>query len=187
MKTRDATEADLPRIVEIYNVSVATRMSTADTEPVTVESRLSWFRERNREMRPVWVMETAGVICGWLSFQPFHERPAYYITAEISVYVAPEHRQRGVGRSLLWEAVHRGPAFGLRNLVGLIFKHNTPSIQLFEGVGFQGVGAPPRRRRYGRDRARPRHHGTAALAGSGREAGATMPADHAGAVSGVSP
>ena len=143
MKTRDATEADLPRIVEIYNVSVATRMSTADTEPVTVESRLSWFRERNREMRPVWVMETAGVICGWLSFQPFHERPAYYITAEISVYVAPEHRQRGVGRSLLWEAVHRGPAFGLRNLVGLIFKHNTPSIQLFEGVGFQEWGHLP--------------------------------------------
>jgi L-amino acid N-acyltransferase YncA len=36
---RDADEADLPVIVEIYNSTVPTRMVTADTEPVSIESR----------------------------------------------------------------------------------------------------------------------------------------------------
>lgn len=40
MKQRDATEHDLPAIVEIYNAAVATRMATAQLEPVTVEERL---------------------------------------------------------------------------------------------------------------------------------------------------
>jgi L-amino acid N-acyltransferase YncA len=44
---RDADEADLPVIVEIYNSTVPTRMVTADTEPVSVESRRAWFREHD--------------------------------------------------------------------------------------------------------------------------------------------
>ena len=38
MKIRDAVEADLPAIIDIYNAAVATRISTAQLEPVTVES-----------------------------------------------------------------------------------------------------------------------------------------------------
>lgn len=30
---------DLPRIVEIYNQAIPTRLSTADLEPVTIESK----------------------------------------------------------------------------------------------------------------------------------------------------
>lgn len=37
---RNATETDLPRIVSIYNSTVASRMVTADTEPVTIEDRI---------------------------------------------------------------------------------------------------------------------------------------------------
>jgi len=36
---RTALESDLPAIVEIYNSTVPSRMVTADTEPVSVESR----------------------------------------------------------------------------------------------------------------------------------------------------
>lgn len=34
---RDAVEADLPAIVDIYNARIPGRMATADAEPVTVE------------------------------------------------------------------------------------------------------------------------------------------------------
>jgi L-amino acid N-acyltransferase YncA len=40
---RDATIADLPRIVEIYNFAVATRESSCDIEPITVAAREEWF------------------------------------------------------------------------------------------------------------------------------------------------
>jgi len=39
MTLRDATEVDLPAIVDIYNSVIPGRMVTADLEPVTVESR----------------------------------------------------------------------------------------------------------------------------------------------------
>ncbi len=45
--TRDAVETDLARIVEIYNSTIPSRMVTADTEPVSVESRLEWFYKHN--------------------------------------------------------------------------------------------------------------------------------------------
>lgn len=38
-KYRNAHVGDLNRIVEIYNSTVPSRMTTADTEPVTAESK----------------------------------------------------------------------------------------------------------------------------------------------------
>ena len=94
MNLRDADEADLPVIVEIYNSTVPSRMVTADTEPVSVESRVSWFREHDPERYPMWVAESGGEIAGWLSFEPFRKRPAYHATAEVSVYVAAKHGRK---------------------------------------------------------------------------------------------
>lgn len=44
---RDATRDDLPIVVSIYNSTVPSRLVTADTEPVTVESRIPWFQEHS--------------------------------------------------------------------------------------------------------------------------------------------
>ena len=130
--------------MEIYNSTVPGRMVTADTEPVSVESRVPWFREHDPESHPMWVAESGGEIVGWLSFRPFGERPAYYATAEISVYIAAEHRRKGIGRELLAQAIDRAPALGLKTLTGGIFGHNAPSIELFEGFGFERWAFYPR-------------------------------------------
>ena len=83
---RDATETDLPAIVAIYNATIPGGMVTADTDPVSVASRLPWFRSHTPDRRPCWVAEdSAGCVCAWLSFSDFHPRPAYHPTAEISV------------------------------------------------------------------------------------------------------
>ncbi|HXQ24162.1 MAG TPA: GNAT family N-acetyltransferase [Candidatus Acidoferrales bacterium] len=144
MHRRAAVESDLPAIVEIYNAAIPGRMATADTEPVSVESRHVWFREHAPGSRPLWVMESAGAIVGWLSFQSFYGRPAYHATAEISVYVSPAQQRHGTGRQLLQEAIRRGPALGLTTLVGYIFAHNIPSLTLFEGCDFRRWGHLPR-------------------------------------------
>lgn len=136
-------ESDLTAVVAIYNSTVPGRMVTADTEPVSVESRFSWFREHNRELRPLWVVEDGGEIMAWLSFQSFYGRPAYHATAEVSVYVAEAHREKGIGSMLLARAISQGPGLGLKTLMGFIFAHNEPSLRLFEKFGFERWGSYP--------------------------------------------
>jgi L-amino acid N-acyltransferase YncA/cephalosporin hydroxylase len=137
MIIRDAVEADLPAIIEIYNATVPTRMVTAELEPTTVEARLPWFREHSPERYPFWVAESEGRVIGWLDFKKFLPRCAYRGTAEISVYLDEKFRRRGVARQLLEQAIARAPSLGITTLVGLIFGHNEPSLKLFERLGFE--------------------------------------------------
>lgn len=141
---RLATIADLPAVVAIYNSTVASRMVTADTEPVSVESRQAWFDAHQRPDRPLWVVEHAGEIVGWLSFSSFYGRPAYQGTAEVSIYLAESVRGQGLGRFLLCAAIDFAPGIGLHSLLGFVFGHNTPSIRLFEKMGFSTWGHLPR-------------------------------------------
>ena len=144
MIIRDAAEADLPAIVEIFNAAVRTRMSTAQLDPVSVEERLPWFREHSPDSHPLWVAEIEGEIAGWLSFHSFITRCAYRGTVELSVYVAEKFRRTGVGRKLLEKAIAHSPSLEISSLVGCIFGHNEPSLRLFEKLGFERWGLLPR-------------------------------------------
>jgi L-amino acid N-acyltransferase YncA len=143
IRIRDATEADLPAIVEIHNAAIASRISTAQLDPVTVEGRREWFRAHSPTQYPIWVADLDGAIAGWLSFREFLPRCAYRGTVEISVYVSEKFRRRGVGKRLLQEAIARGPQLEMHSLVGLIFGHNEPSIALFQVAGFERWGLLP--------------------------------------------
>ena len=141
---RAATEADLPAIAAIYNATIPGRMVTAELTPVTVESRLPWFQAHVAAQRPIWVLDDAGTIAAWLSFDPFFARAAYDGTAMIAVYVAESHRRRGLGLRLLEAAIAEAPRIGLHTLLGYIFAHNEPSLRLFERHGFVRWGHYPR-------------------------------------------
>jgi phosphinothricin acetyltransferase len=140
---RIATLNDLPAIVAIYNSTIASREVTADTEPVTVESRLAWFHEHTPERRPLWVIEAADdnsvspAILGWISYSNFYGRPAYSGTAEVSIYIAESWRGRGIGRYALQEAISFAPQINVHTLLGFIFGHNQPSLNLFGKFGFE--------------------------------------------------
>jgi len=144
MKIRDAVEADLPAIIDIYNAAVATRLSTAQLEPVTVESRRNWLSEHSSDRHPLWVAEVDGHVIGWLSFKSFLPRCAYRGTIELSVYVDEKFRRRGIARRLLEEAIAHASSLRINAMVGLIFAHNEPSLRLFERLGFERWGLLPR-------------------------------------------
>lgn len=139
---RLATLNDLPGIVAIYNTTIASREVTADTEPVSVESRLVWFAEHHPQRRPLWVIEAAQdnaaqpAMLGWLSYSNFYGRPAYSGTAELSIYIAPESRGKGLGRYCLEQAIAYAPAIAVHTLLGFIFGHNAASLALFDKFGF---------------------------------------------------
>lgn len=140
---RDATTEDLPRIVDIYNSTIASRMVTADTEKASVESRRKWFDEHDSLKRPLWVVENEKSIIGWVSFQSFYGRPAYAATVEISIYLDEHFRSRGLGKHILQYCIDRSPEFGIKTLLGFIFAHNEPSLRLFHHFGFEDWATLP--------------------------------------------
>jgi len=119
-------------------------MVTADTEPVTVASRIKWFEEHSPDKRPLWIVEDGNDIIGWASFRSFYGRPAYDATAEISIYLDEKMRGRGLGKKVLQYAMEKSPALGIKTLLGFIFNHNEPSLKLFRQFGFEDWALLPK-------------------------------------------
>ena len=135
---RDAALQDLTKIVEIYNSTVASRMVTADTEPVSVESRIPWFQEHSPNKRPLWIIENKKRdTIGWISFQSFYGRPAYDATIELSMYLDASYRGKGLGKQAVRHILAEAPKFGVKTILGYVFSHNEPSIKLFKSFGFE--------------------------------------------------
>ena len=141
---RDALENDLEKIVEIYNSTVSSRMVTADTELVSIESRQKWYQDHSPDKRPLWIIEdTEKKIIGWVSFESFYGRPAYDGTVEISIYIDEGQRGKGLGKSVLKYCINYATKFGTKTLLGFIFSHNEPSLKLFRHFGFEDWATLP--------------------------------------------
>src|SRR5260370_2376181 len=117
---RDATEADLPFIVDIYNQSIPAGWSTADTQPIAVADRVEWFRKFDPAKRPIWVAEADGQVVATVYLSSFYAgRPAYDATAEVSMYIATAHQRQGIGRRLQQWVIEQCPRPGATTLVSL--------------------------------------------------------------------
>ena len=89
------------------------------------------------------VTNPKGEILAWGSLCDYHPREGYRITAEISVYVAPEARGKRLGGRLVNFILESAPKFGIKNVVALIFSSNVASLNLFEKFGFTRWGELP--------------------------------------------
>jgi L-amino acid N-acyltransferase YncA len=78
-----------------------------------------------------------------MSFSAFYGRPAYEGTAEVSLYLEQAFRNQGLGKLCLQKAIESAPACQAHTLLGFIFRHNTPSLRLFEQAGFEQWGHLP--------------------------------------------
>jgi len=131
---------DLPRIVEIYNQSIAGKQATADLQPVSVADRQAWFDAHTANRPLVVAQNSLDEIVGWGSLSDLYARPAYHISTEISIYVAEEAKGQGVGKALVNYLIQVAPSCGVQQVVALIFAHNTPSLAMFGKLGFEPWG-----------------------------------------------
>jgi RimJ/RimL family protein N-acetyltransferase len=96
----------------------------------------------------VFVVEEDGDIVGRLSLAR-DSHPASRHVADLGLLVAATHRRRGVGRSLLEQAVAWAEAAGVTKLELHVFPWNEPAIALYESFGFEREGY--RKRQYIRE------------------------------------
>ena len=136
MTTRPATQADAGAIARIYNQGIEDRIATFETQPRTAEDVAGWFDG----IHPIVVVEEGGQVVGFASTSSYRPRECYAKIAEFSVYVARDHRGRGVGRRALEALIEASAAAGLHKLVSRIFPENVASRAACHSVGFREVG-----------------------------------------------
>ena len=144
MPIRQARAADLPAIVTIYNSTVAGRQVTADLHPVRGDEQQKRIDDSTKTQHPLMVLcDAADQVLAWATFSDYYARAAYDISAEISIYVDENQRGKRLGQTLLDEMMTLAPSLGIRNVIAVIFAHNTPSVRMFEQNGFSLWGTLP--------------------------------------------
>ena len=132
---RDATEADLAAVAEIYAHETRHSISTFDTEERSVEV----WRHKLGGQYPFLVADDDSVPA-YAYASEFRDRPAYHLTVETSVYVHRDARGRRLG-SLLYDALlARLAEQGFHTALALIALPNDASVRLHERAGFEHAG-----------------------------------------------
>lgn len=145
MIIRLAQIADLPVLVDIYNQSIPSKQSTGDTQPVTVEDRITWFREHDPEKHPIFVAEADGQVVGWCSLSAYRPgREAFRFTREISYYVDFAYHRQGIAKALVEHAIAACPALQIKHLFAIVLEGNQASLTLLQKMGFEQWGYLPR-------------------------------------------
>jgi L-amino acid N-acyltransferase YncA len=133
---REATDADLPAVLEIFNREVVASPYLYVETPLTLDDRRAWLDQHRAANLPIVVASEAQLVLAYASLSPYRPSSGYRFTGEVSVYVAPFAQRRGVGGLLVEHVCELARARGLHALVASIDSENAPSIALFERHGF---------------------------------------------------
>ena len=139
MLIRDATEADLPAILAIYNDVIATSSAVYTEAPSSLADRQTWFAARRASYFPV-VVAVEDSVLGYASFTDFRPWPGYALSVEHSVYVARDARGRGIGAALVQRLIDDARALGKHVMIGGVDAGNAASIALHARLGFTEAG-----------------------------------------------
>lgn len=140
MQIRDATEADLPGILEIYNDAVRNTAAIWNETPVDLENRRAWWRDRLERGYPVLVACEETRVLAYASFGDWRAWEGYRHTVEHSIYVRADMRGRGIATRLLPELIGRASGIGKHMMVAGIESGNAASIRLHARHGFEVTG-----------------------------------------------
>ncbi|WP_313555034.1 GNAT family N-acetyltransferase [Agrobacterium cavarae] len=141
MIIRPCEEGDIPAIVEIYRDAVLYGSASFEIEPPTADA----MRERWRTLLaggfPYIVAEMEGAVVGYAYAGPHRARPAYGATVEDSIYVDPNRKGLGVGKTLLLALIEEAAARGFRQMVAVVGdSDNAASVGVHRATGFEMVG-----------------------------------------------
>jgi phosphinothricin acetyltransferase len=152
MIIRDAAEADLPALRDIFNDAVLNTTAIWMDNVVDLANRQAWFAARAQQGYPILVAENAaGEVVGYASFGDWRPFDGFCHTVEHSVYIRANQRGRGLGPQLLTALIERAKACDKHVMVAAIESGNAASIGLHQRLGFTITGQMPQvGRKFGR-------------------------------------
>lgn len=138
MVIRPAVPEDHQRILDIYNHYIVHSHVTFDIRPFELIERAGWFAQfAPSGPHRLLVADVRGEVVGYACSTPFRPKPAYGTSVEVSVYLAPEHTARGIGRQLYDQLLTSIEPEDVHRAYGVIVLPNEASIRLHTGLGFR--------------------------------------------------
>ena len=136
MSIRSATIADISTMLEIYDVYVRETAVSFEYVTPTVEE-FTHRLEEHMAVYPWLVWEENGQVLGYCYAGRAFERAAYSWNAEISCYLAPAIRRKGIGRQLYAEVERILTAQGVQKVFAVVTSANLPSVRFHEALGYR--------------------------------------------------
>jgi len=137
---RPYNSTDWPAVARIMQQGIDTGVASFETTPKPQEK---WEKDSISGTQMVAV-DAQDTVIGWIVLWPVSDRCAYVGVAEVSVYVAPEAKNQGVGKLLLNALIKKSEKLGLWTLQAGIFEDNPGSIALHKSCGFRLLGVRER-------------------------------------------
>lgn len=141
MIIRSAEPSDLQAVHRIYAIEVMEATGSFELTPPDLPEFERRYQAVLNAGLPYVVAVLDGEIAGFAYAHPYKDRPGYRMTAETTIYLAREYRQKGVGSALLHAVIEATGRAGIRELVAVIGDStNRGSIRVHEKAGFRHVG-----------------------------------------------
>lgn len=137
---RQATAADVPTILEIFNDNILNSTAIYMYKEQTLEQRMQWFDGKQQNGEPLFVFEIDGEVAGYATYGAFRAYPAYQYTVEHSVYVHKNHYKKGIATKLMHAIIDHAKAQNVKTMVAGIDKENGASMIIHEKLGFTYSG-----------------------------------------------
>lgn len=141
VEIRLGESSDVPCITDIFNFYIEHTNARFEETLFTVEERLKWFSQFSRGSKhQIYVAVESGKVLGFACSQPYRAMSAFDETVEVTIYLAPDAKGRGVGSKLysrLFSAIEKQ---GVHRLLSAIALPNEASIELHKRFGFREVG-----------------------------------------------
>ena len=139
---RPAKITDIPAITRIYAQAVEHGTASFELTPPGQAEMTRRLHDLTTKGFPYLVAEIDGVLPGYAYAGLYRSRPAYRLTVEDSVYIAPDLQRRGIGRALLAALIDAAEVRGFRQMIAVIGDptKQAASIGLHEALGFRQVG-----------------------------------------------
>ena len=136
---RDCTDADVPRICDIYNHYVRETVVTFEETPIPVTEMARRIAEVRKRF-PWLVIESEGVVAGYAYASLWKTRSAYRFAIESTIYLAADALGRGLGTTLYSTLLEALPQCDVHRVLGCISLPNEASVALHEKLGFKKIG-----------------------------------------------
>jgi phosphinothricin acetyltransferase len=141
MELRPASLAEIPAIQTIYAHHVLHGLASFEIEPPSAAEMCRRFESVAGGGYPYLVAVEGESVLGYAYASAYRTRPGYRYTVEDSVYVAPSHVGRGIGRKLLGRLIEECERRGYRQMLAVIGDSaNSASIELHRACGFAHGG-----------------------------------------------